>query len=292
MSQLFQSRATLPSLTVLCSILLSSHSYGIVLTADNTNGGVGVSIQSILVEGSTYTDAAGSTIQADERALLERVNFSNGSYLDTSTFNNPLLSTTLSDFNGNVNLGVFTGDGGATRVALTPPGTTPETDSYLAAALAATEARNLRNYTDNNSFGASENFTLDFTYTNNLDPNGSILVGERDGNSSFSITALNAAGNPTGVVVEVPSGLQGFALDTGFQAAGDGNSGQGMEIAVFSVAIFAATEDIRGLRLFNENGADTFLLASSPTVVPEPSSFALIFGTVALGFVAVRRRSR
>lgn len=277
----------------------------IVLTTANT-----LEIDSVVIEGVTFNSvgAADITDATNARANLDSLIINNGdgsfSQIDTSTFTNTI-NTTVGAYtptNLSANLGVFTGDGGGTRVGYNPntdgTGNTAESD-FLTDVQTSVQSPNLRNYFDFNSVGSGESVSLTFTYGSTLNPNGTILIGERDGNSAFTIEALNAAGSVVGNIIEIGSDSEAFAFDTGIGASADTNANgatdtQSIELAVFEVSLFNTAEAIQSLRFNNASGADIFVLAPAPATepIPEPASFPLIIGAVAIACTLTRRQRK
>jgi hypothetical protein len=139
----------------------------------------------------------------------------------------------------------------------------------------------------------------------NSDPRGLALGFTRFSGKSFDITV-----NMTGFADYNPADFGGFA-NFSFAAASEGNisidwSLDGNSIGTSNLAagnlstfnqytvdlpaaFYDAESTLRGV----VNGSNTFAIDNvqfNGTVVPEPSTYAAIFGVIALGFAAYRRR--
>jgi|GEM_PF-5831190 len=131
-----------------------------------------------------------------------------------------------------------------------------------------------------------------------------IVVAERDGNSEISLRALDAFGSVIAgseTLVFQGGGNSAYTWDTGYRSALDDNtSDQTLELSVVDISLFGTSEDIFGLRVVNDSGADNKLFIASDDsfsnnapnpVVPEPSAAGLLAALAALLHVALSRRS-
>jgi len=139
-----------------------------------------------------------------------------------------------------------------------------------------------------------------------------MLVSERWGNSTFSVTALDIIGNPIGNTL-VLGGSQAdnnlsyndYDWTTGYAPQENTNHAQAQALTVFSVKKFfegqnVQTKQVFGIRVNNDNEADVKILGigvdtftnnpENPLVIPEPSAFLMALIS-SLGFMVRRRRS-
>jgi hypothetical protein len=148
-----------------------------------------------------------------------------------------------------------------------------------------------------------------------------ILVSERWGNSTFTVTALMADGNPYPDANILRLGGSGGTFGVGYEVH-DWNTGyaaatnvpsQAQALTLFSIGKFfetigpsqnqqgPASGPVYGLRIENVDEADVKIMAISansfidnpinPQVVPEPTS-ALMVLLGGLGFIGSRNRQR
>lgn len=156
---------------------------------------------------------------------------------------------------------------------------------------------------------------LDLLFYRALKAEDFLVVAERWGNSSFTVTALTADGTPYQFANSLRLGGSGGDAGVGYQVH-DWNTGiaqpgtwdyQAMTLTAVSVEKFfegvspANSGDVYGLRIFNSGEADVKILGASantfndnpenPQLVPEPSSFLMaLIGS--LFFLTSRTRTR
>jgi len=141
----------------------------------------------------------------------------------------------------------------------------------------------------------------DIFYQYALSPEDYIVVAERDGNSEIQLQALDMNGNPvSGAETLVFQGgtNSAYTWDTGYRSALDTNSGQTLALSIVDIGLFGGSEDVFGLRVINNSGADNkIFIASDDTfinnklnpAVPEPGASGFLLGMLALMFAASRR---
>lgn len=279
------------------------------------------------ITGVTFTQGASTVVQNTEESdvtrlgtapvLLKSVRITDGGPVDLTFFNTEgakvvNVNSDLSDIAG---VGVF--DNGA--FTFSDEGLTEFADAFAATTL-DTDLRNF-GYHDLLSTALGENApVLDLLFYRALEPSDFLLVSERWGNSSFTVTALMADGTPYQFANSLRLGGAGGDEGVGYQVhdwntgvAGDAPGefsyfdGQAQMLTVVSVEKFfegVAPEnsgDVYGLRIFNSGEADVKILGASnesfddnpenPQLVPEPSSFLMaLFGS--LFFLTSRTRAR
>jgi hypothetical protein len=103
-----------------------------------------------------------------------------------------------------------------------------------------------------------------------------------------SITQAGAGGSTVGISYSLDGGSNFISLGTELIDTLQASGGQQVSTSVLS----DVTNDITFRVGFNniDTGVNFDNLQVSGTVVPEPSTYAAIFGAIALGFVAYRRR--
>jgi hypothetical protein len=148
----------------------------------------------------------------------------------------------------------------------------------------------------------------DILYTKAMNFDDYILVSERNGNTFFKVTPLQADGTPYAGANSLLFGGTGgnpytvYNWNSGYAAASN-NSDQAQAFSVASVAKFfegtgVTPGPVYGFRIDNDGEADVkiVLISDNPfddnplRPVPEPSS-AMVLAAGALGFLARRRRA-
>jgi hypothetical protein len=176
---------------------------------------------------------------------------------------------------------------------------TDDISAFSAGIEAVYSNTNLRDYVNKDSSANANNPTGDYdiSYQYALSNDDYIVVAERDGNSAISLQALDASGNVIGSQLDFVAA--DYTWDTGYRSSQDtSSSSQTLELGVVDISEFATTADIFGIRVINDSGADNkIFIASDDTftnnvlnpTVPEPSSYALLFGGFTIVFVMLKR---
>ncbi len=161
--------------------------------------------------------------------------------------------------------------------------------NFAAAVRAVYSNRDIRDYMDKASSANSNNPNGDYDifYQFALSNDDYIVMAERDGNSTISIQALDANGNRlpgSNEIIFQGGGNSAFQWDTGYRSGQDGNNGQTQELAVIDISLFNTNDNIFGLRVINNSGADNKILVASDDEfennVPNPAGSALPIFTV------------
>ncbi|WP_370012382.1 Ig-like domain-containing protein, partial [Winogradskyella sp.] len=144
--------------------------------------------------------------------------------------------------------------------------------------------RDLTNYlsTDNNIAPAD---FVDIMYDAPIAAaaNRYMVASERNGNNSYRIQALNAAGNPIGILVVTSTGTY---IDTGIQVDAANFPGQNIEMSIYPLTAFVSSgTDIYGFRIRFRNSSagdggdgkvfvmyDPAFLTPPPTIEPTTSA--------------------
>lgn len=106
----------------------------------------------------------------------------------------------------------------------------------------------------------------DISYQFSLSNDDYLVVAERNGNSELSIQALNAAGAVipgSQILVFKTGGNTFFEWDTGFRSQEDGNTNQTLELGVVDISQFGTNDNVFGLRVINNSGADNKIFVAS-----------------------------
>ncbi len=264
-------------------------------------------------------EATGVTHTGDGEVLVKSVRITDGGPVDLTFFNTEAaaavnVNSQLSTISG---VGVF--DNGAVTTS-SGAGHQAYADAFAAASL-NTDLRNF-GYHDYLSPGPTTPGTpdLDLLFYRALNLDDYILVSERWGNSSFTVTALMADGNPYPDANILRLGGSGGAFGVGYEVH-DWNTGyaaatnvpsQAQALTLFSIAKFFESSGpqggppvlagpVYGLRIENVGEADVKIMGISansfldnpvnPQVVPEPSS-ALMILLGSVFFIGSRKRQR
>lgn len=128
------------------------------------------------------------------------------------------------------------------------------------------------------------------------DGTGFVVAAQQDaGTALLTFTGLNFAGL-SGATLDFAAGVQNFDGATTLNFGGDLSgsidlSGVGTRYTVDLASLEGLSNATFNMSFTNFSGAENVVLDNFQfTAVPEPSAFAAIFGAVALGFAAVRRR--
>lgn len=250
------------------------------------------------------TEATGVTHTGDNAVLVQSVRITDGGPVDLTFFNTEAaaavnVNTELSTISG---VGVF--DNGVVTTS-SGAGHQAYADAFAAASL-NTDLRNFA-YHDYLSPGPTTlgRADLDLLFYRALNLDDYILVSERWGNSSFTVTALMADGNPYPNANVLRLGGSGGTFGVGYEVH-DWNTGyaaatnvpsQAQALTMFSTQKFfedtnapgtqlPSAGPVYGLRIENMDEADVKIMGISansfldnpvnPQVVPEPSSALMI----------------
>ena len=135
--------------------------------------------------------------------------------------------------------------------------------------------------------GTSTDSLWEVQYTAPVDPSSYLIVQERNGNTDFSITALDIDGNEIGDTLrfDAPS----YQWDTGIKNFLDPiNNEQTQELSVIDFSLFNTTQDVYGFSVVNTGNADFKFFFANAAPVPEPGSTAVVL--TLLAGVGLRRR--
>lgn len=151
----------------------------------------------------------------------------------------------------------------------------------------------------NDEFGAGGSLLAQNLPPNSTSTGGFFDFGVNAGGNPFtdivfgfgaSITQAGAGGSTVGISYSLDGGLNFISLGTELVNTLQIEGGQEVSTSVLS----DTTNDITFRVGFDniDTGVNFDNLQISGTVVPEPSTYAAIFGAIALGFVAYRRRKQ
>lgn len=266
------------------------------------------------------TEATGVTHTGDNAVLVQSVRITDGGPVDLTFFNTEAaaavnVNTELSAISG---VGVF--DNGAVTTS-SGDGHQAYGDAFAAASL-NTDLRNFA-YHDYLSPGPTTpgKADLDLLFYRALNLDDYVLVSERWGNSTFTVTALMADGNPYPNANVLRLGGSGGTFGVGYEVH-DWNTGyaaatnvpsQAQALTLFSVEKFfeiigppqnqqgPTSGPVYGLRIENVDEADVKIMGISansfidnpvnPQVVPEPTS-ALMILLGSVFFIGSRKRQQ
>jgi hypothetical protein len=261
----------------------------------------------LLVNGAPVlqtTEAGGVTSTGDNPVIVTSVRVTDGAPVDLKFFNNHgaaavNVNPQLSTISG---VGVF--DGG-TVITSKNQGHQAYGDAFAA----ASQNTNLRNfaYHDYLSPGPTNPAVadLDLLFFRALNLDDYVLMSERWGNSSFSVTALKADGTAYANANVLRLGGSGGAFGVGYQvhdwntgyAAATNQPSQAQALTLFSVEKFfegtnGLAGPVYGLRIHNVGEADVKVMGISnntfadnpqnPMLVPEPSTCLIAFIGIAI----------
>ena len=137
--------------------------------------------------------------------------------------------------------------------------------------------------------GTSVNPSWNLNYGTAIDKSGYFIVQERNGNTNFNLTPLDANGVEIGntLLFDAPS----YEWDTSIKFFQDTTpADQTQELSVIDLDLFDTTEDIFGFRVVNTGNADFKFFFGNVANVPEPNSCTLL--ALGLGVCILRRRIR
>lgn len=217
-----------------------------------------------------------TTIEA-KTAVLDTITLDDGTVLDDFSFQSPTIVNPVFSDSGDIE--VFAN------------GTVFDlNDSDFLSALSSVHSNgDLASYIRVD--GSNSDSGWDLQYSQAIDTSGYLIVEERNGNTDFSVTALDINGNATGetLLFDDPS----YQWDTAIQNFLDPNNNvQTQELSVIDFNLFGVTADVYGFEVVNTGNADfKFSFANSSTsAIPEPGTVALLLGLfIPFGFS--RRRS-
>ncbi len=128
----------------------------------------------------------------------------------------------------------------------------------------------------------------DIRYSVPINVNDYLVVEERDGNTTFTVQALDSTGNLIADADSLSFDGSSYQWPIGMSHSADpfGDS-QGQVVSVIDFSLFNTTTPIGGFRINNTGNADfKFFIASA---VPEPGSISVL-GLLLLGILARRKR--
>ncbi|MEO0510316.1 MAG: hypothetical protein AAF065_10710 [Verrucomicrobiota bacterium] len=238
-----------------------------------TSSANSISITSITFDDNGSTVVQSSPSGADdndpEPVLLDLMNLQGGTVLDE--FNTGVVTAIALNFTPSPGFDAYLDNQ-----------TISSTDTDFAEAVRVIYSdRNLRNYVNKNSSANANNPNGDYDilYEFALSNDDYIIVAERSGNSAISIQAIdeNAIVIPGSETLNfVGGGNAPFTWDTGYRSDQDPNSNQTLELAVVDVRLFNTNDNIFGLRVINNSGADNKILVASEDTfannIPNPGA--------------------
>ncbi len=137
--------------------------------------------------------------------------------------------------------------------------------------------------------GTTTDSLWEVQYTAPIDPSNYLIVQERNGNTDFSITALDINENEIGDTLDFAA--PSYQWDTGIKNFLDPvNNEQTQELSVIDFSLFNTTQDVYGFSVVNTGNADFKFFFGNTAVVPEPSSTVVVLALMAGVRLARRRR--
>ncbi|MFK7818110.1 MAG: hypothetical protein AB8G99_05295 [Planctomycetaceae bacterium] len=127
----------------------------------------------------------------------------------------------------------------------------------------------------------------DIRYGATFDSSDYLVVEERNGNTTFTVEALDALGNTIPGSDTLSFDGSSYDWDIGYANELDPFSNQSQVMSVLSFDLFNTTTPIGGFRIHDTGQADFKFFIGTST--PEPSALSL---AAMLAFCGVRRRSR
>ena len=211
-----------------------------------------------------------------QSALLQSITLSDSTVLENFSFLTPTVTNTSFPTDGVVE--VFA-DGLAFQ---------PSDPGFLDALASVHSDNDLASYIRVDGTNTEASWNIE--YGQAIDNSGYFLVQERDGNTDFSLTALDANGNTIGdtLAFDEPS----YQWDTSIQNSLDPiDDAQSQELVVVELALFNTTQDIHGFEIVDSGNADFKFSFASVAIeaVPEPGSGILLL-LVACARMARRHR--
>jgi hypothetical protein len=303
---------------LLCTLVSSLHA---IVLQNSVGNDVSTQITGIsyLINGSTINQTSQASQSINESNSVNVTNITlkdNGSQelkfynLGNAIIRNNNFTQATSSSKSTSGIGVYNTNSTNNVIRIQDDGI----ETYEAAVIDSATNTNLMNYLfyDGNIDNMPDANTHDFDllYHYGWTNEDYLIVAERNGNTYFEITPLDADGN-------VIAGANTLYFDadygwrTGYHNANDSNGGQDMWFTATSVANFfegttiTDSEDqvVYGYRIDNNGNADVKFFGAStdsfennPTSnlvpVPEPKAYALILGLAIAGFSTSRRRAR
>ncbi|MGJ8653253.1 MAG: hypothetical protein ACSHX8_08265 [Opitutaceae bacterium] len=178
-----------------------------------------------------------------------------------------------------------------------------DTNAFREAVMGIHSNTSLREYVNKDSDADANSLEKDYdiSYQYALSNDDFIILAERDGNSQYSLEALDANGNLILSAERLTFESSAYTWDTGYLSSLDPRANQSLELSIVSIGLFDTVETIFGLRVINQDGADGKLFIASddtftnnelnPNAVPEVSVSALISG-ISVGLLVFLRRRR
>lgn len=278
----------LPALFVIVSLSITIHrSDGALVTvvANGPNANVETISQIVFdvttsAGTSTVTQNAPTTgVTQASSAVLQSVATSSGILVDFSPLTPTITSDTFPATAGNIE--VFT----------------PQAAVNVADPTFLTELANVHSTGDLVQYLRVDSTTVEPVWTIEYDASFSstdyLIIEERNGNTTFEVSALDANGNVIAGSDTLAFNSGSYQWDTGLVNALDPFDNQTQVASVVSFDLFGTAAPVHGFRIENTGRADFkfFIGSTSVSVVPEPTSLALM-GMMSIPFVCHRRRRR
>jgi hypothetical protein len=270
---------------------------------------------SMPITGVTY-EVDGSTVVQNSEASGVQVNRDAPVYLKSVTIQDGSTSRNLDTFNSLgavvVNIGFTSATGGVgvfDNGAITTTSNLPAFASALAGTTQDTDLLNYNFYDGVSNMPGSGVSDYDLLFQHGFEPTDFVLVSERWGNTFFTLTPLNSAGDPISGANTLRFGYPTGSAYTKYDwnsgyASSSYNSSQAMAFSVAAVSKFfeasaASSQPVFGFRIDNNGEADVKFFGlsddsfinnplNSHSAIPEPS--VVLLAALALVPLATRRR--
>lgn len=268
---------------LLTSAALAGTAYPVIIDAGNWESLTEIVFEKTVGGITTTETLTGSVTATDayaDNAILTSVTIAGGIVINEFNAFTPIISS-----NNFASL-----DLGKELEVYTPSTTVDYLDAgFLNALVGVSTSADLMQYINVGADGSTPIWDTQFSSTVGLNTSDYIFVEERNGNTDFTLTALDLAGNVIAgaAILEFDDGS--YQWDIGLKNTLDESAiVQTQEISVVSIDLFNTTTDIGGFRVNDPGGADVkFFIGSA---IPEPSSVTLL-GISSLALLLRRKRS-
>ena len=267
----------------LATMCISSTVSAVVVTAGantETITQVVVNIDNDAVN-TTFNASQTAATNAIGTAALQSISLSDGTTLNQFD----RYQATVSNFNADLAGVIETLNSSSTPPTSQFSNTDPNTD-FLNELAEVHSNGDIANYIRVDGASSNVSWSVQFDDTVGFDLSDRLVVQERDGNTNFTLTALDLNGNVIAGADVLEFNGGSYQFDSGISNTNDPFSGQSQVLSVIDLSLFNTTEAVGGFTIDNTGNADIKVFIGT---IPEPSS-TLLAGLGMLTLTFRRRR--